>query len=67
MGRETLPVIAFDGHSDEVLARQLDQVFRDIGFCYFSDIGVDPTLVEGVFQASRRFHGQPRAAKDASP
>ena len=45
-GRQTLPVIAFDGRSDEVLAGQLDQAFSDIGFCYFSDIGVDPAVVE---------------------
>ena len=64
-GRQTLPVIAFDGRSDEVLAGQLDQAFSDIGFCYFSDIGVDPAVVDGVFAASRRFHAQPRAAKDA--
>jgi isopenicillin N synthase-like dioxygenase len=64
-GRQTLPVIAFDGQSDEVLAGQLDQAFSDIGFCYFSDIGVDPAVVDEVFAASRRFHAQPRAAKDA--
>ena len=46
-GRQTLPVIAFDGRSDEVLAGQLDQAFSDIGFCYFSDIGVDPAVVDG--------------------
>src|SRR5262249_45348686 len=65
MGRETLPVIAFEGRSDEVLSRELDQAFSYIGFCYFSDIGVASALVEGVFAASNRFHAQPRAAKDA--
>jgi isopenicillin N synthase-like dioxygenase len=63
--QESLPVIAFAGRSEEVLARQLDQAFSDIGFCYFSEIGVDLALVDGVFAASRRFHAQPRAAKDA--
>lgn len=63
--RSSLPVISFAGRSEEVLARQLDEAFRDIGFCYFSDIGVEPALVDGVFAASRRFHAQPRAAKDA--
>ena len=61
----SLPVIDFAGASDEALARQLDQAFTDIGFCYFRDIGVDRALVDGVFAASRRFHAQPRAAKDA--
>ena len=63
--RQTLPVISFAGRDEGALARQLDQAFSDIGFCYFSDIGVDKALVEGVFAASRRFHAQPRAAKDA--
>ena len=63
--QQTLPVISFAGRNEETLARQLDQAFSDIGFCYFSDIGVDPAVVEGVFAASRRFHAQPRAAKDA--
>jgi isopenicillin N synthase-like dioxygenase len=61
----TLPVIRFAGASEDALARQLDAAFSDIGFCYFADIGVDPAVVEGVFEASRRFHAQPRAAKDA--
>jgi len=65
MGSQGLPVIDFAGASDEVLARQLDQTFTDTGFCYFKGIGVAPVLVEGVFEASRRFHAQPRAAKDA--
>ena len=63
--QQSLPVIAFAGQSEEALARQLDQAFSDIGFCYFSEIGVDPALVDGVFAASRRFHAQPRAIKDA--
>ena len=51
MSAQTLPVIDFAGASDEALARQLDQAFTDIGFCYFSGIGVDPALVDGVFEA----------------
>jgi len=65
MGNDSLPVIDFSGASDETLARQLDQAFTGIGFCYFRGIGVAPALVDGVFEASRRFHAQPRAAKDA--
>ena len=65
MSAQTLPVIDFAGASDEALAPQLDQAFTDIGFCYFRGIGVDQALVDGVFEASRRFHAQPRAAKDA--
>ena len=65
MGNDSLPVIDFAGASDETLARQLDQAFTDKGFCYFKGIGVASALVEGVFEASRRFHAQSRAAKDA--
>ena len=65
MSAHTLPIIDFAGADDETLARQLDQAFTDIGFCYFRGIGVDRSLVEGVFEASRRFHAQPRAAKEA--
>ncbi|MCW5733582.1 MAG: isopenicillin N synthase family oxygenase [Enhydrobacter sp.] len=65
MSAQTLPVIDFDGASDEALARQLDRAFTEIGFCYFRGIGVDQAVVNGVFEASRRFHAQPRAAKDA--
>ena len=61
----TLPIIRFAGADDASLARQLDSAFSNIGFCYFSEIGVDPALVEGVFEASKRFHALPRAAKDA--
>jgi isopenicillin N synthase-like dioxygenase len=61
---DALPVIRFAGVSDEVLARQLDAAFTEIGFCYLSDIGVDAALVEGVFGASHRFHALPRQAKE---
>jgi len=44
-GRDTLPVISFAETSEETLARQLDAAFGTIGFCYFSDIGIDPALV----------------------
>jgi branched-chain amino acid transport system ATP-binding protein len=58
-----LPVIDFAGASEDELARLLDAT--ETGFCYFSGIGVDPALVEGVFDASRRFHALPNQAKNA--
>ena len=60
-----LPVISIAGVSETVLARQFDQAFRETGFCYIRDIGVPQALVDDVFDASRRFHALPRAAKDA--
>jgi isopenicillin N synthase-like dioxygenase len=62
---DTLPIIRFAGASEDVLAHQLDAAFRDIGFCYFADIGVESKVVSDVFTASRRFHALPRAAKEA--
>ncbi len=60
-----LPVISVAGIDEYVLARRFDQAFRETGFCYIRDIGVEPTLVDAVFDASRRFHALPRSAKDA--
>lgn len=65
MSMHTLPIIRFGDTSEDALARQFDAAFTGIGFCYLSDIGVSPTLVDGVFAASRRFHAQSRAEKDA--
>ena len=61
----SLPIVSFAEPSEALLARQLDQAFSTTGFCYFRDIGVDPALVTGVFEASKRFHAQSRAAKEA--
>ncbi len=65
MSIQTLPVIRFGESSEDMLARQFDAAFSGIGFCYLSDIGVPAELVDAVFAASRRFHAQSRAAKDA--
>jgi isopenicillin N synthase-like dioxygenase len=62
---DALPIIDFAVASEATLARQLDEAFSQIGFCYFKGIGVDPAVVDGVFDASRRFHAQPRVAKEA--
>src|SRR5580658_7094169 len=65
-----LPVIDLGGLPDDeaaevVIGRQLDAAFRGAGFCYFSNTGIDPTLIEAVFDASRRFHALPMPAKRA--
>jgi isopenicillin N synthase-like dioxygenase len=63
----SLPIIdcAGLGRDDAALARALDAAFRDTGFCYFRNIGVDPALTEALFAASRRFHALPDAEKRA--
>ena len=66
----TLPVVHLDGlepggsRAPEIAAA-LDDAFRRTGFCYITDTGVDPALVEAVFDASRRFHALPAEAKRA--
>lgn len=65
---DTLPVIdcgGLAGAGEAALAARLDQVFREIGFCYLRNIGVEQALVEGVFAASRAFHALPAAEKRA--
>ena len=67
-----LPVIGLGGVPDPASSRRapetaaaLDDAFRRTGFCYIADTGVDPALVEAVFDASRRFHALPAEAKQA--
>ena len=66
----TLPAIELGGldHAgrwSRDTAAALDDAFRRTGFCYIADTGVDPALVEAVFDASRRFHALPAPAKRA--
>lgn len=62
---DQLPILDFTDADEGTLARQLDSAFSQIGFCYFRGIGVDQVVVDGVFDASRRFHAQPRVVKEA--
>jgi isopenicillin N synthase-like dioxygenase len=66
---DRLPVVdleafRFDEAGAGRIASSLDAIFRDIGFCYIANTGIDPALVTALFDASRRFHAQPREAKD---
>ena len=65
-----LPIIDLGGFDpartpDPGTAAELDGAFRRTGFCYIAGTGVDPALVEAVFDASRRFHALPPEAKRA--
>jgi isopenicillin N synthase-like dioxygenase len=60
---DQLPIIDFARADAANLARQLDTAFTGIGFCYFRNIGVDETLRDAAFAASRRFHALPPAMK----
>ncbi len=62
------PVIDFTGWLDDSaverrIAREIDEAFCTIGFCYFTNIGVDPALREALFDASHRFHALPMEEK----
>ena len=63
-----LPVVELGGLDPAsprvpAIAAALDDAFRRTGFCYIADTGMDPALLEAVFDAARRFHALPGAAK----
>jgi isopenicillin N synthase-like dioxygenase len=65
-----LPVIDLGGlpadeQSEDRIGRGLDHAFREIGFCYIANTGIDPALIAAVFDASRRFHALPMPKKRA--
>lgn len=45
------------------VARQLDEVYRDVGFGFVIGHGIAPALITDLFEASRRFHGLDPAEK----
>lgn len=47
------------------VARRLDEVYTDVGFGQVVGHGVEPELVDGLFEASRRFHALPAEEKAA--
>jgi isopenicillin N synthase-like dioxygenase len=66
---DALPVIDMGGLGDPAaeaaIARALDAAFSRIGFCYFTNLGIDPGLVDALLAQSRRFHALPASAKQA--
>ncbi|MCB1744205.1 MAG: isopenicillin N synthase family oxygenase [Gammaproteobacteria bacterium] len=65
-----LPIVDLGGEHASKAARlaaaaALDKAYRELGFCYVSNTGVDPALVAATFEASRRFHAMPDEAKHA--
>lgn len=47
----------------ERLAREIEDVARNVGFMYVVNHGIDPSLISNVFEASRKFHAQPMEEK----
>ncbi|MEX0368474.1 MAG: isopenicillin N synthase family dioxygenase [Ruegeria sp.] len=60
-----IPVIRLGDRPDAEIATEFRAAYGTTGFGYIEDHGVDPALVEGVFDASRRFHALPLAEKMA--
>jgi isopenicillin N synthase-like dioxygenase len=50
--------VGVDRLCDDILT-----AYGTVGFGYLINHGIDPALIEGVFDASARFHAMPRAAK----
>lgn len=54
------------GDAAEVaIVEKIRQASEQVGFFYVTDHGVDPTLVDGVFEQCRRFFGLPQEDKEA--
>ena len=47
------------------VARRLDEVYAEVGFGQAIGHGIDPAMVEDLFEASRRFHALPAEEKAA--
>ena len=47
------------------VARQLDEVYRDVGFGFVVGHGIDRSLTDDLFEASARFHALPADEKVA--
>lgn len=50
-------------HQLEAAARQIDDAHCKVGFGDLVNHGVEQTLIDGLFAASRAFHALPRAEK----
>lgn len=63
----SLPIVNLSGlgtrEGDAEIARTLDHAFSTLGFAYFSDTPITPAQRAEIFEASRRFHALPEAAK----
>ena len=62
-----IPVIDVSGlgTGSEALSRDLLRAYGDTGFACITGHGIDPALIDAVFEASRQFHALPHAQKMA--
>lgn len=59
------PSFTGDAAARTSVAAGIDRAYRDVGFMYIVNHGIAPALLDGVFEAARRFHAQPLEAKQA--
>ena len=45
------------------VAEAIDYAYSQVGFAYIVNHGLDPVLIDGIFDASRRFHALPHQEK----
>lgn len=69
MSGSAIPVIDLGNSTTaagrDVAARELDQAFSEVGFCYIASTGVEPALVDKAFEASQNFHALDVASKSS--
>lgn len=68
MLQQSLPIIDVNGFAlnagqKQGVAKALDSAFREIGFCYLVNTGVDETQINALFEASKSFHALSSADK----
>jgi len=45
------------------VAKEVDYAYSQVGFAYISNHGIDPSLIESIFEASKQFHALPHEEK----
>ncbi len=60
-----IPVIRLGDRTDSEIAAEFRAAYGTTGFGYIEDHGIDPALVEAVYDASQRFHALPLENKMA--
>ncbi|MCW6509672.1 isopenicillin N synthase family dioxygenase [Lichenifustis flavocetrariae] len=67
---DRLPIVdlqnfAFDEAGADRIAKEIDRIFSETGFCYLSNTGVSDAEIARIFEASKAFHALPQADKEA--
>jgi isopenicillin N synthase-like dioxygenase len=57
------PLFGNSATAEKALARDFARIYGEFGFGYITGHGIDPSLVEAVFEQNRRFHKLPVTEK----